>query len=929
MKSIPFTLGLVVLLCSVTMLSGQNCFNADFESGDASGYRTFTGSIDRDGNVVIENERLSADQHLITRVGDAFDPIAAAYCIENNELPTVPPVGGRYAMRLGNEDTGGEAERVVLTFTVDQATSFFLLRYAVVLEDPGHDPFEQPRFELSILDSDGNPYPCGAYAVRAGRDIPGFENCGEWRVRPWTSVGIELQSFLNEEIQIEIKTTDCSRGGHAGYAYFDATCSPLKIELFNYCSDSSTAIMQVTPGFIDYQWSTGDSTSNIQIENPTVGEIFYVTVTSATGCDLVLSDTIPRIEVIEAPTFGPPTETQLCTDTTFWFRPAGTNLNRIYSPDMGLFLDSFLIQNEFRQEYTFISYSDFGCGFDTVVHVFHELPKANVEIEPASCHNSLDGRVNLTSAIEGREVSFKWEDGSTAASRNDLAPDTYRISITDEFGCEKVDEIVVDAPIQINTQVNYIKDEICEGESSGSAMLRIFGGNRPYTFSYDGGISFVNNSTFSEYGLGSNLAIVKDANGCLDSAYIEIAQRPSPPVPNYEISLDSCGQVGARIDIDPIIGPYGPYSYSFDGQTYSQRLFKEGIGPGDYNISVKDNNGCISDTTAQVSSIESFRIDALNILQPPCDETLGAVEIIAATSFGVEFAINDLPFQENNTFENLPAGSYIAFIKNEADCMDSLNFQIEQPFQIVDILSNYNACEGADDSTQIFAEFGMPPFAYSLDGINFQESNLFVNQDVGSYVAYVRDQRDCIMEADFEILNYEPLNVGTLELEEPNCGLENGSILIDLSGGYGQTKITYNAQEYYNDGQFLDVGRGNYSFLIEDESNCFEELTVTLNSDCSLFIPNIFSPNGDGINDEFKIFTNDQSISIVNTYSIYDRWGNKVFENTDFDINDTGEFWDGTSRGKKMQSGVFVYHITLTYQNGQKEEKSGSVTLVR
>lgn len=89
----------------------------------------------------------------------------------------------------------------------------------------------------------------------------------------------------------------------------------------------------------------------------------------------------------------------------------------------------------------------------------------------------------------------------------------------------------------------------------------------------------------------------------------------------------------------------------------------------------------------------------------------------------------------------------------------------------------------------------------------------------------------------------------------------------------------------------------------------------------SVFVANVFSPNGDGSNDVLHILGN--GIDEVQ-FLIYDRWGEKVFETTS-----TTDGWDGTFRGKPMNVGVFVYFIKGKYKNGESIDKNGNVTLLR
>ena len=87
------------------------------------------------------------------------------------------------------------------------------------------------------------------------------------------------------------------------------------------------------------------------------------------------------------------------------------------------------------------------------------------------------------------------------------------------------------------------------------------------------------------------------------------------------------------------------------------------------------------------------------------------------------------------------------------------------------------------------------------------------------------------------------------------------------------------------------------------------------------YIPNVFSPNGDGANDFFLI--KGQNIDQV-SIKIYNRWGNLVFEG-----QDAAPAWDGRWQGKECPVGVYYYTAEITYQNGAVEQKHGNVTIVR
>jgi gliding motility-associated-like protein len=97
----------------------------------------------------------------------------------------------------------------------------------------------------------------------------------------------------------------------------------------------------------------------------------------------------------------------------------------------------------------------------------------------------------------------------------------------------------------------------------------------------------------------------------------------------------------------------------------------------------------------------------------------------------------------------------------------------------------------------------------------------------------------------------------------------------------------------------------------------------------SVFVPNVFSPNGDGINDDFFVQMNPALEARVRFLRVFDRWGELVSAKYDFQPNNPVDGWDGTLSGKKLEPGVFVWIAQLEYSDGNIEVLRGDVTLVR
>jgi gliding motility-associated-like protein len=115
-----------------------------------------------------------------------------------------------------------------------------------------------------------------------------------------------------------------------------------------------------------------------------------------------------------------------------------------------------------------------------------------------------------------------------------------------------------------------------------------------------------------------------------------------------------------------------------------------------------------------------------------------------------------------------------------------------------------------------------------------------------------------------------------------------------------------------------------------DDNGCVHDDAIRLivRIDRNLYIPNVFSPDGDGINDRFLISA-DPTIDLIEYLLIFDRWGNAVFHATDFLPNDPAAAWDGTFNGDRMQPAVFAYRVAVRYVDGRRGVFFGDVTLLR
>jgi gliding motility-associated-like protein len=230
---------------------------------------------------------------------------------------------------------------------------------------------------------------------------------------------------------------------------------------------------------------------------------------------------------------------------------------------------------------------------------------------------------------------------------------------------------------------------------------------------------------------------------------------------------------------------------------------------------------------------------------------------------------------------------------------------------------------------------GVPPFEYSLDGILFQSSPIFGNLVAGTYSLVIRDAVDCEWDTTIVIQDGPllTLDIGPdLELE---FGESTNLFAIVLPPGIMDSivwsPLAALSCNYCLDPTLTAIYTNNFTVTATAYAgNCIaiDQLLVSVDSDFEIFVPNVFSPNNDNINDFVSAFGG-KAVKRIVEFEIFDRWGELIFHKGDFPLNIPTLGWDGTFKNKLMNPGVFVYKLQVELINGELRYQTGDITLVR
>jgi gliding motility-associated-like protein len=264
--------------------------NLDFENGNFSNWECRVGTVSGAGGVNTVNWGGTGEvfgRHTII-------PANAGNLDAYGQFPESCPNGSGYSIRLGNTLAGAQAEGVSYTYTIPATvTSFSIIYYyAIVLQNPNHNSFEQPRFMARIIDmSTGTEINCVSFDFTASGNLPGFQvspASSQVLYKDWTPITLDLSSYAGKTVRLEFITSDCTQGGHFGYAYVDvnASCNGAIIGS-TICQGETTASLIAPFGFQSYEWfsdntfsqALGTSQTLALDPAPAIGSVYPVIVT--------------------------------------------------------------------------------------------------------------------------------------------------------------------------------------------------------------------------------------------------------------------------------------------------------------------------------------------------------------------------------------------------------------------------------------------------------------------------------------------------------------------------------------------------------------------------------------------------------------------------------------------------------------------------
>ena len=367
--------------------------------------------------------------------------------------------------------------------------------------------------------------------------------------------------------------------------------------------------------------------------------------------------------------------------------------------------------------------------------------------------------------------------------------------------------------------------------------------------------------------------------------------------------------------------------------------------PGQYYylMATDTTNGCQNQDSVFVNDLTELPIADINIAEiiTCIDESALLTIGNSSTGTGIMYVWSgpDLNNIVSETLETSVPGQYYLDVTNEVTgCSSRDTALLVAPMEPQDLMATIELpfCEGDPSGTITIDSVtgGTPVYMYAINGGAPQTSPVFEDLFAGDYSIAVVDANGCVYAESYTVAEGIQLTIDI----GPDIDLVLGDSVIlwaDVSLPWSQIdSIVWTPIDILSCTYCINpVLYGLQSDVVTAtvySGGCIDQdmLNVRVDVDANIYIPNVFSPNDDGINDYVTIFT-DHRVRRIVYFEIFDRWGNQVFVGKDFLPNDPLKGWDGSFKGKVMNPAVFAYIARVELINGDQVDRKGDITIVR
>ena len=486
--------------------------------------------------------------------------------------------------------------------------------------------------------------------------------------------------------------------------------------------------------------------------------------------------------------------------------------------------------------------------------IFVNQPLSDIQISSVitntSCSYSVDGAIDISVSGGSTPYTFLWNNSLTTEDLTYIDPGNYNLIVSDASSCGFSSQFLVQSPDSIGIVV-LVDSVSCNGMSDASAVLNITGGTAPFA------IQWFNNTidnTIQNIAIGTYSVDVIDSNNCFQSQSFSVFEPLVLSIALAPIDISCFGENDGVIS-PLVIGGNGGYSYLWNNADSS--AVTDSLTAGIYNLTVTDVKNC-SAISYGIISEPSAIYQTTNVSHVSCYGLANGMIDLSVLGGVTPYSFDWSNGTTNEDLSNVVADIYTLNIIDANNCIVNVTDTINEPIApilINDSIIEINCSNASNGSILLDVTGGTSPYSYVWSS---GQNTAYINQlSPGQYSVLVLDDKGCSENYSTILGSVNPITKSEVVIDESCLGANNGSIALQIDGGFPPYAIQWQTGDTGLSLQGL--GSGSYFVSITDSVNCLTSDEINILAGSSFLI--------DAVINDVKCFSDSSgsiSLNIIN-----------------------------------------------------------------
>lgn len=516
----------------------------------------------------------------------------------------------------------------------------------------------------------------------------------------------------------------------------------------------------------------------------------------------------------------------------------------------------------------------------------------------------------------------------------------FKIAIADASDCALDSGVFIDflSCATSFTQTTSSTPDVCNS-CTGTATVNVTGGSPPYTYQWlpTGG----NAATATGLCAGTYSCLVTDQNSCgiPDTIVVTVASNGSITAQTAQVNATCFGACDGSLTLTPQSGN-APFTYAWTPNV-STTNSATGLCAGVYSVLITDATGCSSTSTLTVTepSVTGLSLTGNNTICAGGSTTITATPSGGTGPYTIGWS--NLAVGLTQTVSPNTSTMYTAVMTDANGCSATQTFSVTvAPQPTAAFTAGPGSCapapvvfmDNSNGATQYTWSFG-DPASGPLNTSSLQNpTHLYTTPGTYDITLIVQNAGGCadtLIVPGAVTISAQP-TAGLAAVPETVSELYPEVVFNDLASGGTNCVLYFGDGDSTTNCNFGSVSHnypvaGTYTamYVVTNADGCNDTayITIVVEEQSTVYVPNAFTPNGMGNNEMFFAYgTNVQSFEMY----VFDRWGMLIFQSRDINIG-----WDGTLKNNPCQEDVYVYRILWKDSQNKNHRMTGHVSLIR